>query len=52
LYIEDMFSTGHDEANRATVSDKEPDNLPIVGLALREERKLVDKITKGAKMHS
>ncbi|MAZ98873.1 MAG: hypothetical protein CMM39_05510 [Rhodospirillaceae bacterium] len=51
LYIEDMFSTSHDDANRATVSDKEPDNLPIVGLALREERKLVDKITKGAKMH-
>ena len=52
LYIEDMFSTGHDEANRATVAARKPDNLPIVGLALREERKIVDKITKGAKMHA
>jgi hypothetical protein len=52
LYIEDMFSTGHDEANRATVAAMKPDNLPIVGLALREERKIVDKITKGAKMHA
>ena len=51
LYINDMFSTGHDEANRATVAVRRPDDLPIVGLALREERKLVDKITKGAKMH-
>ena len=42
---------GHDNANRATVAVRKPDNLPIVGLALREERKLVDKITKGAKMH-
>ena len=50
-FVEDMFSTGHDEANRATVAVRKPDNLPIVGLALREERKLVDKITKGAKMH-
>lgn len=52
LYIEDMFYTGHDEANRATVAARKPDNLPIVGLALREERKIVDKITKGAKMHA
>ena len=52
LYIEDMFSTGHDEANRATVAARKPDKLPIVGLALREERKIVDKITKGAKMHA
>jgi len=25
--------------------------MNIVGLALRDEKKLVDKITKGAKMH-
>ena len=52
IYIEDMFSTGHDAANRETVRVRQPEDLPIVGLALREKRKLVDKITKGAKMHT
>jgi hypothetical protein len=52
LYIEEMFSTGHDAANRETVKARQPDEMSIVGLALRDERKLVDKITKGAKMHA
>ena len=51
LYIEERFSTGHDAANRAAVKVRQPDEMTIVGLALRDERKLVDKITKGAKMH-
>jgi hypothetical protein len=44
LYIEDMFATGHDAANRATVKQYGPDAMNVVGLALREEKKLVDKI--------
>ncbi len=51
LYTEDMFETGHDAANRATVKARLPEDMPIVGLALREDRKTVDKITKGAQMH-
>lgn len=51
LYIADMFETGHDAANRAAVAGHAPDALDIVGLALREDRKLVDKIVKGARMH-
>lgn len=51
LYIEDMFKTGHDEANRATVKQYKPDGMKVVGLALRDDKKTVDKITKGAKMH-
>ena len=51
LYIEDMFQTGHDDANRATVRNRKSEDLPIVGLGLREEKKIVDKIFKGAKMH-
>ncbi len=51
LYIEDMFSTGHDAANRAAVKHYPPETLDVVGLALREEKKAVDKITKGARMH-
>lgn len=52
LYIEDMFSTGHDAANRAAVKTREPASMNIAGFALREEKKLVDKITKGARMHA
>ncbi|TQV76120.1 DUF2000 family protein [Denitrobaculum tricleocarpae] len=52
LYIEEMFATGHDAANRAAVRAVKTEDLKIVGLALREERKLVDKVTKGAKMHA
>jgi len=51
IYIEDMFSTGHDAANRDTVTRYPTDALPLVGLGLRAEKKIADKITKGAKMH-
>ena len=51
LYIEEMFGTNHDAANRAVFAQFGPDNAKPVGLALRAERKLVDKITKGARMH-
>ncbi len=52
LYIEEMFKTGNDTANRAAVREVKTEDLKIVGLALREDRKIVDKITKGAKMHA
>lgn len=52
LYIEDMFATGHDAANRATVKLHAPETMPVVGLALRDDRKTVDRITKGARMHA
>lgn len=51
LYIEEMFATGHDAANRAVFAEYGPETAKVVGLALREDRKLVDKITKGARMH-
>ncbi|TNM65457.1 DUF2000 family protein [Aliirhizobium smilacinae] len=50
-YIEEMFATGHDVANREVFARFGPDDAKLVGIALRAERKLVDKITKGAKMH-
>jgi hypothetical protein len=50
LYIEEMFSTGHDAANRAVFAEFAPDDAKVVGIALRAEKKIVDKITKGATM--
>jgi len=52
IYIQDMFSTGHDDANREAVSRYASDALPLVGLSMRGEKKAVDKITKGLKLHS
>lgn len=50
-YIEEMFATGHDAANREVFARFTPDNAKLVGLALRSDKKIVDKICKGAKMH-
>lgn len=52
LYIEEMFSTGHDAANRQVFSEFSPDDAKVVGMALRADKKIVDKITKGAKLHA
>jgi hypothetical protein len=51
LYIEEMFSTGHDAANRAVFAEFSPEEAKIVGLAVRADRKGVDKIIKGARKH-
>ncbi|MCJ9669294.1 MULTISPECIES: DUF2000 family protein [unclassified Neorhizobium] len=51
-YVEEMFSTGHDAANRAVFAQFAPEDAKLVGIALRAEKKIVDKITKGSKMHA
>ncbi len=51
LFIEEMFATGHDAANRAVFAAYAPDDAKVVGIALRADKKIVDKITKGAHMH-
>ena len=51
VYIQDMFQTGHDAANRLSVLQYETAALPLVGIAIRADKKEVDKIFKGAKLH-
>ena len=51
-YIEEMFSTGHDAVNRAVFAEFAPDDAKVAGIAVRAEKKLVDKITKGARMQA
>lgn len=51
-YVEEMFATGHDAANREVFSRFGPDDARIVGLAIRAEKRIADKITKGARMHA
>jgi hypothetical protein len=50
-YTEEMFSTGHDAANRAVFAKFNKDEAHIVGVAMRDTKKRVDKITEGARMH-
>ncbi|MFN7023088.1 MAG: DUF2000 family protein [Pseudorhizobium sp.] len=52
LYVEEMFATGHDAANREVFGRFSSDDAKVVGIAMRAEKKLVDTITKGAKLHA
>ncbi|WP_315787339.1 MULTISPECIES: DUF2000 family protein [unclassified Bradyrhizobium] len=52
LYTEDMFKTTHDEANREAVRAVARADLNLVGLAFRAERKVVDKVVDGLKLHA
>ncbi|HBU97152.1 MULTISPECIES: DUF2000 family protein [Thalassospira] len=50
-YIEEMFATGHDGANRDVFARLAPDDAQFVGIGIHADKRIVDKITKGAKMH-
>ena len=52
LYTEAMFRTTHDAANREVVKAVARPDLNLVGLAMRAERKVVDKILDGLKVHT
>src|SRR5438309_1336038 len=52
VYTEEMFKTTHDAANREAVRAVGRADLNLVGLAMRGERKVVDKILDGLKFHS
>jgi hypothetical protein len=52
VYTEDMFKTTHDAANREAVEAVIRSELNLVGLAMRAERKVIDKIVDGLKFHS
>ncbi len=51
IYTEDMFSTGHDEANRAVVRDVPAAELRLAGIAVYGPRNAVDKVCKGLSLH-
>src|SRR5712671_6289603 len=52
VYTEDMFKTTHDAANREAVKAVIRADLNLVGLAMRAERRVIDKIVDGLKFHS
>lgn len=52
LYTKEMFATGNDADNRAVVKAVKAEDLDIVGISLRADRKIFDKIVNGLKLHS
>jgi len=51
IYTRELFETNHDEANRAAVADVPAAELDLVGIALRAERKTVDKVVDRLRFH-
>jgi hypothetical protein len=52
VYIHELFATGHDEANRAALATVTAEDLDLVGIAFRAERKAVDKIVDRLRLHT
>jgi hypothetical protein len=51
IYTRELFATNHDAANRAAVAVVPAEDLDLVGMALRAERKTVDKIVDRLRFH-
>jgi hypothetical protein len=52
LYTWEMFTTGHDAANRAAVRAVAADDLDIVGIALRAPHRDADAVLRGLSRHA
>jgi hypothetical protein len=51
IFTRDLFATPHDEANRAAVKAVPAGELDLAGIALRGERKTVDKVLDKLRPH-
>ena len=51
IYTYELFATGYDEANRAAVAAVSAEDLDLVGIAFRAERKTVDKVVDRLRFH-
>jgi hypothetical protein len=51
IYTADLFATMNDDDNRAAVAAVKAEELDLVGLGLRADRKLVDKIFDKVRRH-
>jgi hypothetical protein len=51
VYTHELFATNHDEANRAAVATVAMEDLDLVGIAFRADRKTVDRIVDRLRFH-
>ncbi len=52
IFTEELFQTFNDVDNRAAVAAVPAEELRVVGLAFRADKKTADKILKGLKLHA
>ena len=51
VFTDDLFATNNDGDNRAAVKAVRSEDLRLAGMALRGERKAIDKALKGLSLH-
>jgi hypothetical protein len=51
IYTAELFSTGHDEANRAAVRAVPTEELDLVGIGVRAAHRDADAILRGLRRH-
>jgi hypothetical protein len=51
VFTEDLFATGNDIDNRAAVKAKKSAELNLVGMALRDRKKTIDRVLDGLTLH-
>jgi hypothetical protein len=51
IFTRELFCTAHDTANRAAVAAVPAGELDLVGIALRADRKIVDKVLDKLRPH-
>jgi hypothetical protein len=51
IFTEELFGTDNDANNRAAVAAVSADALRLVGLALHDQRRVVDKVLRGLRLH-
>ena len=51
IFTDPLFTTGHDEANRAALAATGPEQMSIAGFAVHGPKNDVDRALKGLKLH-
>ncbi len=51
IFTEELFQTNNDLDNRAAVKACLPEDLKLVGIAMRADKKAVDKVLDGLRLH-
>lgn len=51
IFTEALFATLNDEANRAAVKAQKSEELMIVGMAMRDKKKTIEKVLDGLSLH-
>jgi hypothetical protein len=51
IFTEDLFATSNDIDNRAAVRAKPSEVLNVVGMAMRDRKKTIDRVLEGVSLH-